>query len=406
MRGATSPSQTPRDGESSSQSFTRELLSRAPRTAPASGLLPPPCPSEASNDLPSLLCLSAGCSLGKEQKLSRRVDHFREKDSSLAFVDPALSIFDLSTPKYKMTPVDESTHSAANGAVTSSYWENSFLKATPETRIIDYMATLTNARDGFHHRGGGTADVNIETPTRPVPTRLDMGTPDSHEDHSSFLSKNVIKALNFGTSIDGDMSVIMKETDASIIDLSDAEDLPEIVLSSGADKDLKDVQTPNYNELKELAPPTQDTSPDSAVLKESELKSELLTKFSRNALTSPSFTRDTTKQQNCISPVKEKEECEFTRHLTSNIGYADHDRDVSFVDALSTEPHIKKHEGGHNPAAPVTRLPHQVSPSRPEKKVQEPVVEREELVDEWKETKTPQGKIYFYNRRTRQSSWK
>lgn len=309
----------------------------------------------------------------KENKSSQRDDYFRDmKENNLAFVDPALSIFDMSTPKYKMTPLEDH-------AASSSFWENSFIKATPETKIIDYMSNI-NAR------GNIRADVNMETPTRPIPTRLDMGTPDSH-DNSSFLTKDVIKALNFGSSIDGDMSVIMKATDASVIDLSDTEETPP--------ETFPGPKTPSTEEVSSLGAPIKDTSPESAVLKDSEIKGELLTKFSRNALTSP-FSGQT----HPISPVKDKEDCEFARHLTTNMDSTGYDQELSFVDALTedTTVDVVKAETLHHP----DQQPPQFEKRFPKDNHKE----KEDLVDEWKETKTAQGKIYFYNRRTRQSAWK
>lgn len=267
-----------------------------------------------------------------------------------------------------MTPLEDHPTS-------SSFWESSFIKATPETKIIDYMSNI-NARENLRE------DVNLETPTRPVPTRLEMDTPDSH-DNSSFLTKNVIKALNFGASIDGDMSVIMKATDASIIDLSDTELTPQEITDNP--------KTPKTEEINSLAPPTKDTSPDSATLKDSEMKGELLTKFSRNALTSPHSSGG---KKAPISPVREKEKSEFSRHLTAHMNY---DRDMSFVDALTDKITEKVKP------SPLQSPLREGNPS-PEKNY--PDNDRDNHVDEWKETQTPQGKTYFYNRRTRQSAWK
>jgi hypothetical protein len=339
------------------------------------------------------MTFNSGGNAGKENgKLSRRDDYFSDmKDNALSFVDPAFSIFDMSTPKYKMTPVEDH-------GTSTSFWENSFLRG-PDTKIIDYMSNI-NARDPTR------ADVNIETPTRPVPIRLDMNTPDSHESNS-FLTKNVIKALNFGASIDGDMSVIMRETDESINVLSDGDE-DEAVLPKTSS--IVDPRASQEETTKTLAAPTKDTSPDSAVLKESVLKGELLSKF---VLTSPSFSHHTanTKQTCVISPVKEKEECEFTQRLTANIGYTDNDeRDFSFVDALSNQQRVERATGPHQAVTQhqgspsrVERSERNISPSRPDKKVSDP--DPKEDLDEWKETKTAQGKTYFYNRRTRQSAW-
>ena len=103
-----------------------------------------------------------------------------------------------------------------------------------------------------------------------------------------------------------------------------------------------------------------------------------------------------------VSPNEDKEECEFTKHLTANLNSNENIHDTSFIDAISTiQPSTTQKIEKNNLEKKILEQNSMFKENRVND--QENV---DGLVDEWKETKTPQGKIYFYNRRTRQSAWK
>lgn len=347
------------------------------------------------------------------------VDRDFDQDS-LAFIDPALSIFGSSTPKYKMKAHDTPSSADSKRLTTSgrsSKWDSHISLSNQEDdakKIIDYNSHKANEdqRDS----------VNMQTPTRNKKT-ASLSPPEQHDgDVAQDSSSNkVIRHLDFNSSVDGDSTFILAGNVASE---QQAPVTPEGRLS--------------------MTGPKSDVSPESEVLRQSELKGELKSKIPTSV---GSGETPGSRSQKPMSPTQSKMDSDFAHHLMATMHHSqDPETETSFVDALtlSAKEHNKQYgqieqQSSISQNEPSTHdLPIMATPDTHKNKTaaidshskptmvapspainQTPVAQRAQsrkiaeaalaenaaLHDEWKVTMTPQGKKYFYNRRTRMSSW-
>ncbi len=361
-------------------------------------------------------------------------DDYIDRDydqESLAFIDPAISIFDSSTPKYKMR-VQESPNTSdskrMNDSMRSSKWEtqNSISRQDNVQKIIDYKSS-------DHVIGEDQRDsVNMQTPTRV------KGTTTLSPPEQSKGTQEVKRTLDFSrSSIEIDTVVPSRTMDADVV-----------------------ATTPEMKST--LAGPKPDVSPETEVLKHSTLQGELKSKIPSSVGKGNECPGSNSRP--IISPTQTKMDSDFAQHLVDTMrNSGTREEDISFVDALSRtaatvttitapasqvipsqdndkseistlsnaqqeqeEQCEESHDSqmttpvAHNKTrTPLETMTTAASPALP---VHQPPSSRKTpaskvmtegggggmdggVYDEWKVTETPQGKKYYYNRRTRMSAW-
>ena len=359
---------------------------------------------------------------GKENSKNISSDHIdRDYDQeSLAFIDPAISIFDSSTPKYKMRSVD----SPSSELLSSSKWEaqKSLSRQDKIQNIIDFRSN----KDGEDVRD----QVNMQTPTRHKKTVTvsppEQTSPSQDDDYNS-TRDGVIRTLDF-SALDADSTSMITDTTSAT---------PQGVRG--------DPSTPGAaGDGGTLSRPKADVSPETETLKQSSLQGALKSKV---PLSVGNGDTPSSRHTHVISPTQSKVDSDFAHHLVGS-GRDGGERlqpEESFIDALSRShtdmsgsntptrntPHQRvdstdavmttplhqptktpsKGENSHNkptrvaPSPALVNVPSSVSKT-PHKRSHETVfAEGGALHDEWKVTVTPQGKKYYYNRRTRMSAW-
>jgi hypothetical protein len=345
-------------------------------------------------------------SIGHGKENSKNMSHHggeslvdRDYDQeSLAFIDPAIQMFGSSTPKYKMKAHESpniTDSKRLTDSVRQSKWDAQKSTSSQDgvKKIIDYRSNQVNEqRDS----------VNMQTPTRHDRSNIES-PPDVVPEHDT-SGTDIVRTLDFNSSVDGDGTFI--------------------IAGSGW-KEISDDRTgmssagPMTPEGKELAGPKADVSPETEVLKQSSLQGDLKSKI-------PSSVRksETPGSRPSVSPTQSKLDSDFAQHLVATMRTTD-DIDCSFVDALTSaatdtlavistpistkatgrteRPHTKPVTMAASPAPAMVPDSARKTPSckGPEGHGGEGL----DLHDEWKETITPQGKKYYYNRRTRMSAW-
>lgn len=329
---------------------------------------------------------------------------------SLAFIDPAIQMFGSSTPKYKMK-IHESPSTDSKRFTDSMKWDSqrSLSSHVDTQKIIDYRSNHINEqRDS----------VNMQTPTRNSISEI-KSPPDVLNQHDSYGS-DVVKTLDFNSSVDGDGTFIIAGSSLPL----------DYWRENSTEQDAVVSTSPVTPVGKGLAAPKSDVSPESEVLKQSSLQGDLKSKIPSSV--GKSGTPGSSSRPS-VSPTQSKHDSDFAHHLMTTLG---DDTDCSIVDAHTEKSEQQMTTDSKKIAAEAPQSICLVA-STPMQARTGAVVERSrtlttpapasvpdsarktpvhkvseghrgdggELHDEWKETITPQGKKYYYNRRTRMSAW-
>jgi hypothetical protein len=283
---------------------------------------------------------------------------------------------------------------------------------------------------------GDGDNVNMQTPTRGHV--YNSNTPNSNN-ASSFMEDDTNKPLDAVRNLNFDQFSIGSTADISCNESEIENRLPHTKYNVTSTPPSRTEEYKGKNgESKTLIPQT-DTSPESDVLKQSE-HSAIKARAIPNSLNKRDKSDNglySGGERRALSPTAERSDSDFARRLIAYNGVDD-----TFIDDDNTAIHTNTSNNitnnidnyNSNKSGNVTTIKkdsnkdvnmkssnsdnnikienlseHTKLLSTPQSHVKEDnsiASTNNILGDEWKEAETPQGKKYYYNRRTRESHWK